>query len=134
MLLREEGVGDGVEFGVGAGVTLDPARDAVEFGSAVWPMQPEIRLGASSGLVHRIRPIPDERLGRNIGLAGPDERPVVHEQASKALRISGDRVEDGPEEQIRDVALDHCPIGQCQSDGSTFERFRGFDLEHRLQC
>ena len=97
-------------------------------------MQPEIRLGAPSGLVHRIGPVPNECLGRNIDIAWPDERPVVHEQAPKARRISRDRVEDGPEEQIRDVALDHRPIGQCQTDGSTFERFRGFDLEHRLQC
>ncbi len=55
----------------------------------------------------RFRAVPDQRLGRDVDVAGPHQCPLLRTDPPKDGVIHGDRLEDGPDKEIGQVTLYH---------------------------
>ena len=51
--------------------------------------------------------VPDQRLGREIDVARPYERPLLRTDAAEDGVVHGDRLEDWPGKEIGQVTLHH---------------------------
>ncbi len=54
-----------------------------------------------------LRAVPDERLGRDVDIAWPDEGPLRGPNPAEDRIVHGNCLEDGPGKEIGQVALDH---------------------------
>ncbi len=91
------------------------------------------RLRPAGGLVTWIRPVPDERLGRNVHVAGPYERAVVDVHPAEQGIVLDEGFENGTEQQVRQIPLDDCPVAQRQANQATSEGLHGPDLKHGVR-
>ena len=82
----------------------------------------EVTLGPPTH-VARIRSVPDDRFGRDVHVARPDERPVIDVHLAKGGVIERDSLEDAHAIQKRaQVPFDNGAIGERQLNDTAVER------------
>ena len=87
--------------------------------SARWLPRPKERLWTPGRPIHWIRAIPDQGLRRDVHLAQPGKRPVVHVDLTKGVVVERDPFEHAdPVEQAAQVPLDDGAIRERQPNAS----------------
>ena len=79
----------------------------------------------------RIRPIdggfyrgwttPNEDIGTKVGTIRPNDRPRLSAHLEKEGMVTADRLEDWPDQQRRNISLDHSTVRQRQSQAKTLK-------------
>ncbi len=69
----------------------------------------------------RRRPSPYQHVGTEIDPAGPNDRPMLDVHLLEEVWFGPDWLENGTDEQIRNVTFSNCTVGQSHAQTVTFQ-------------